>query len=179
MPSASTNCLPIVQKLINTLDNEHEALRTLAEALERQLEILRENDLRELEPATQQTSEATAHLEKVSAARKRQMRLVARMLDIGDDPTLEALAEAARTANDAPADAPRQLQSLRTNIHEQASRVETIAEELEYALQYAASVGQEMIAFLRGGRSQPTAQGYTERGQSSTPETPSMLNQLG
>lgn len=179
MPSAPSNCLPIVQTLIDTLEEEHEALTDLADALERQLTVLRQKDLDELESATHRTSEAATRLDNVSTTRKRQMRLVARMLDAEEDATLDTLAEAARTASDASEDTPDRLHALRTRIRKQAHHVETVAEELEYALQYAASVGREMIAFLRGAPSQPTAQGYTERGQSFTPETHSMLNQVG
>lgn len=178
MTTASSNGHPLVQTLIETLEKEHDALTTLADALDRQLSILRDEDLNDLEAATRQTSEATAALEQVSTARKRQMRLTRRMLDIGDEAALDALADATEAQHNDPASA-RRLRTLQRQIHESAHRIQTVSDELEYALQYAASVGQEMIAFLRGGTSSPAAQGYTERGDHSTPEPESVLNQIG
>ncbi len=178
MTTSSSDGHPLVNTLIDTLEQEQDALTALADALDHQLDVLRDEDLNDLEAATRQTSEAAAALEQVSTARKRQMRLTRRMLDLNDDATLDLLADATAAQHNDPASA-RRLRSLRSQLHEEAARVESVSEELEYALQYAASVGQEMIAFLRGGSTTPAARGYTERGQQSTPEPESVLNQIG
>ena len=170
---------PVVEKLIETLENERAALETLAADLNEQLTLLRERDLGDLEGHTHSTSESVAKLDAITKARTRQMRLVGRMLGIDGEPTLKALAEAAQSDPDTQADG-RQLMAMRTKLREQAKLVKERSEELEQALRYAASVGQKMIAFLRGGgQSPPQAQGYNQQGTSEAPDADPLLNQIG
>lgn len=170
--------LPVVQKLITTLEQEYDALSILADQLDEQLDILRQKDLGELDACTHRTSETVAKLDSLSQARRRQMRLAGRMLNVGDAPTLDQLADAARQQEGAD-EAARRLLDLRTQMHDQAEYVQRRSEELEQALQYAASLGRKMISFLRGGDNAPPARVYTSKGQSSTPDTQSLLNQVG
>lgn len=170
---------PVVEKLIETLQNERAALEQLAADLDEQLTLLRGQDLSDLEGCTHSTSESVAALDAITKARTRQMRLVGRILNVDGEPTLKALAEAAR-ANPDTREAGQRLMALRTELREQAQLVQNRSDELEQALRYAASVGRKMITFLRGGgQSPPQAQGYNQQGASSSPDAHPLLNQLG
>ena len=61
----------------------------------------------------------------------------------------------------------------------QATSTQKISDELEYALEYAATLGREMIAFLRGATAAPPAQVYTDSGQSRDTDRDSLVNKIG
>lgn len=168
----------MVEELIRTLRNEHEALRTLTQRFQAQLDILRQQNLDGLEDATLHTSEAVAQLDRLTQARTRQTRLVGRMLEVDAPPDLTKIAEAVRGL-DADHDLPDRLLALREQMRAQAKTTQRISDELEYALQYAAALGREMIAFLRGATSPPPAQVYTDSGQSPDSDKDSLVNQIG
>jgi len=177
--TSTTTHNPVVDTLIETLEEERDALSDLAADLDEQLKLLRSQDLGDLEGSTRSTSESVTALGAIREARARKMRLAGRMLGVGNVPTLTDLADAAQAAPDTRAQG-RRLRALRTELREQAQDVQQRSEELEQALRYAASVGREMIAFLRGGGQRPPqAQGYNQQGTSEAPDAHPLLNQIG
>jgi hypothetical protein len=170
--------LEMVDTLISTLEDEYQALQTLTTHFQDQLGILRQKHLDGLEDATLKASEAVSQLDRLTQARTRQMRLVSRMLDLDGPPDLGAIATAVEDLDDghAPSD---QLRTLRQRIRAEADATQRQSEELRYALQYAADLGREMIAFLRGATSSAPAQVYTDSGQSPDADRDSLVNQIG
>jgi len=183
MSTQSTNSnadgrLEMVDTLITTLDDEYTALQALSASFEKQLAILREKHLDGLEGATLETSDAVADLDRLTQARTRQMRLVGRMLGLDESPELDAVADAVDALDDGAARA-EQLRTLRQRMRTEAAAVQRQSDELRYALQYAADLGREMIAFLRGATSTAPAQVYTDSGQSPNADRDSLVNQIG
>lgn len=176
--SDSDGPLEMVDTLISTLEDEYQALQALTACFQEQLGILRQKNLDGLEDATLQASEAVSELDRLTQARLRQMRLVGRMLDVGDRPDLGDIVDAvaALDAGDAPAD---RLRTLRQRMRAEAHATQQQSGELRYALQYAADLGREMIAFLRGATSTAPAQVYTDSGQSPDTDRDSLVNQIG
>lgn len=170
--------IEMVEELIATLHDEHEALCALAHRFQNQLDILRQHDLDGLEDATLETSAAVSKLDRLTQARVRQTRLVGRLLEIDGPPNLTQIAEALRARGNHD-DLYRQLLDLRETMQAEAQATKRLSEELEYALQYAAALGREMIAFLRGATASPPAQVYTDSGQSPDPDKDSLVNQFG
>jgi ribosomal 50S subunit-associated protein YjgA (DUF615 family) len=171
--------LEMVDTLITTLDDEYKALQALSASFEKQLSILHQQHLDGLEDATLETSDAVADLDRLTQARTRQMRLVGRMLGIDDDaPDLGAVAAAVDDLDDGSARA-EQLRTIRQRMRTEAAAVQQQSGELRYALQYAADLGREMIAFLRGATSTAPAQVYTDSGQSPNADRDSLVNQIG
>lgn len=177
-PPRSEGRLEMIEELITTLNNEYEALQTLAQRFQSQLAILRQKNLDGLEEATLQASEAVSKLDRLTQARTRQMRLVGRMLEMTGTPDLATIAEAARPLDEDGA-LHRRLLDLRRQMREQAATTQQLSDELGYALQYAAALGREMIAFLRGATSSPPAQVYTDSGQSPDTDRDSLVNKIG
>lgn len=175
---SSEGRLEMVEELIATLQNEYEALRTLTKRFQTQLDILHQRNLDGLEAATLHTSEAVAHLDRLTQARTRQTRLVGRLMEVDAPPDLAKIAAAVRALDEDP-DLHRRLLDLRQQMRTQAKATQRLSEELAHALQYAAALGREMIAFLRGATSPPPAQVYTDSGQSPDPDKDSLVNQIG
>jgi len=183
MSTQSTNSnadgrLEMVDTLITTLDDEYEALQALSASFDKQLSILRQQHLDGLEDATLATSDAVADLDRLTQARTRQMRLVGRMLDIDGPPDLGAVAAAVDNLDSGSTRA-QQLRTIRQRMRTEAAAVQQQSGELRYALQYAADLGREMIAFLRGATSTAPAQVYTDSGQSPDADRDSLVNQIG
>lgn len=170
--------LEMVDTLISTLEDEYQALQTLTTHFQDQLGILRQKHLDGLEDATLKASDAVSQLDRLTQARTRQMRLVGRMLGLDDTPELEAIAAAVEDLDDGRGPADR-LRTLRERIRAEADASQRQSEELRYALQYAADLGREMIAFLRGATSTAPAQVYTDSGQSPDADRDSLVNQIG
>lgn len=174
----------MVDELISTLEAEHDALQALSARFEDQLAILRQKHLEGLEDATLQTSEAVAELDRLTQARTRQMRLVGRMLDLEhaapteDTSDLGAVLMAVDDL-DGGSDRADRLRTLRQRMKAEARAVKQQSEELRYALQYAADLGREMIAFLRGATSSAPAQVYNDAGQSPDTDRDSLVNEIG
>lgn len=176
--SNSDGRLEMVDKLIATLDDEYAALQALSSCFEAQLSILRQKHLDGLEDATLETSDAVSRLDRLTQARTRQMRLVGRMLDVEDTDDLSAVADEVAAVEGGESYA-QQLQTLRDRMRSEAAAVQQQSDELRYALQYAADLGREMIAFLRGATSTAPAQVYTDSGQSPTADRDSLVNKIG
>jgi ribosomal 50S subunit-associated protein YjgA (DUF615 family) len=176
--SNSDGRLEMVDTLIATLDDEYAALQTLSSCFEAQLSIVRQKHLDGLEDATLETSDAVAELDRLTQARTRQMRLVGRMLSIDGTPDLDTVAAAVDELDDGAARA-EQLRTIRQRVRTEAAAVRQQSDELRYALQYAADLGREMIAFLRGATSTAPAQVYTDSGQSPTADRDSLVNKIG
>jgi len=170
--------LEMVDTLITTLDDEYVALQALSTCFEEQLSILRQKHLDGLEDATLETSDAVADLDRLTQARTRQMRLVGRMLGLDEAPALDAVADAV-DALDGGSTRAEQLRTTRQRIRTEAAAVQRQSDELRYALQYAADLGREMIAFLRGATSTAPAQVYTDSGQSPNADRDSLVNKIG
>lgn len=176
--SASDGRLEMVDTLISTLDEEYQALQALSDRFEDQLAILRQQRLEGLEEATLQTSDAVSTLDRLTQARTRQQRLVGRMLGGDETPALDAVADAV-AALDGGAEYAAQLRTLRQRMRAEAQAVQQQSDELRYALQYAADLGREMIAYLRGATASAPAQVYTDSGQSPDTERDSLVNKIG
>ncbi len=170
--------LEMVDTLITTLDDEYAALQALSTCFEKQLSILRQKHLDGLEDATLETSDAVADLDRLTQARTRQMRLVGRMLGLDEASELDAVAGAVDDLDDGTARA-EQLRTIRRRMRTEAAAIQQQSGELRYALQYAADLGREMIAFLRGATSTAPAQVYTDSGQSPNADRDSLVNQIG
>ena len=176
--SNSDGRLEMVDKLITTLDDEYEALQTLSSCFEEQLSILRQKHLDGLEDATLKTSDAVSDLDRLTQARTRQMRLVGRMLDVEGTLDLGTVATAIDDLDEGESRA-EALRTIRQRMRTEAAAVQQQSDELRYALQYAADLGREMIAFLRGATSTAPAQVYTDSGQSPNADRDSLVNKIG
>ncbi len=176
--SPSDGHLEMVEKLIATLEDEYQALQALSASFQEQLAILHQKNLDGLEDATLQASEAVSRLDRLTQARTRQMRLVGRLLDADDEPDLGGIAQAVVDLDGGAALAER-LRTLRQQMRAEANATQQQSDELRYALQYAADLGREMIAFLRGATASAPAQVYTDSGQSPDTDRDSLVNQIG
>jgi len=176
--SPSDGHLEMVEKLIATLEDEYQALQALSASFQEQLAILHQKNLDGLEDATLQASEAVSRLDRLTQARTRQMRLVGRLLDADDEPNLGGIAQAVVDLDGGAALAER-LRTLRQQMRAEANATQQQSDELRYALQYAADLGREMIAFLRGATASAPAQVYTDSGQSPDTDRDSLVNQIG
>jgi ribosomal 50S subunit-associated protein YjgA (DUF615 family) len=176
--SASDGPLEMVDTLIATLEDEYQALQALSASFQAQLNILHQKNLDGLEDATLQASEAVSQLNRLTQARTRQLRLVGRLLNAGDDPDVGAITDAVDALDGGDARADR-LRTLRQQMRAEADATQQQSAALRYALQYAADLGREMIAFLRGATASAPAQVYTDSGQSPDTDRDSLVNQIG
>ncbi len=164
--------------LADTIRAEEDALVRLDTLVTRQLEAVRGHHAAGLDVLTTEAANASAELQKLRATRDRQTRLLARVLKLdGDAATLEDIAAALEPLN---ADAAHTLRSARSRVRTLAARARQNADTLGYALQYAVSLGREVIHVLQGIDSPEGLRTYTSAGQRTTaaPQR-SFLNQIG
>ncbi len=177
MPSPADNLDAVAQPLLSTLRREQEALANLDQQLARQLDALRSNALDDLTQASLQVHDVACRLERLRQTRRRQVRLLRRVLDLpDDDPSLEAVAAAleARTT-----EAGAALRTARAALREQAAAARRHGEELEFALNYAVDLGRDMLGTFQRLYAPAPARLYTATGDSTSPKAPSLVNKMG
>lgn len=173
----SGGTLPPADKLLDTLQSEHEQLQELDAQFEQQLEALRDQQVEQMEEATAHANETMRELNRLQQARRRQMRLLGRFLDQGEDASLEQLGTVLKNKHP---ELGEQLLTRRQSLREQAEATKERCEELEFALQYAVKLRREMLDMLQHLDAAPSASEYTASGTTADPpRSRSLLNEVG
>lgn len=171
----------IADKLIETLDEEIEVLVEMEAAFAEQLEAVRSRDRDRLEEAALETNDLSARLQRLQATHTRQLRLLARVsgMDGYEGASLRPvidLLDGVETTRAVASD----LAHKRETIHERTRACRKLGDQVEYALQYAVALGQEIVRTLRGVGERPTPQGYTADGRNTaTPGSSGLVDQVG
>lgn len=167
----------IAERLLDTLEQEGDALTTLADEFTRQLDAVRNQQLQQLEESTDEANVATSRLHRAQQARKRQMRLLGRVLNVGEEASLRELAAALRPHDVGLSNC---LQRQHRVLRDQAETAQQHCEELEFALRYAVNLSREMLGLLQGtdDDAQP-AGAYTASGGSTPASSSSLVNEIG
>ncbi|MFQ5572115.1 MAG: flagellar export chaperone FlgN [Rhodothermales bacterium] len=176
----SNGSAALVQSLIETLQQEQAALNALGMQFGRQLDALREQQQEEHERAMHEANHSVNALGRLRTKRERQMRLLGRVMKMdGEDASLQQLA----AAMDAHADTDslgQRLLEARAAVHDQAQKTRHICEQLDFALQYAVSLGREMLQVIQNLDVPPPPCVYTSTGTTSRSTTGrSLVNRVG
>ena len=170
----------LVKALIESLREEAADLRKLEAQFGRQLDALREQQHERQEQAMHEASETVGTLDRLRAKRERQMRLLGRVLKVeGEAPSLQQLAAA---IDSHPETGPlgADLLEARAAVREQAQKTRQVCEHLDFALQYAVSLGRDMLQAMQDLDRPPPPCVYTARGNTSRAPTPrSFVNKVG
>lgn len=164
--------------LLSTLQEEHAALLQLNTHFDTQLNALLARDSELLEQATHRVAEGMNDLMRLRQTRERQTRLLARVLDV-EDMSIVRLAE--RLREDAAAESiAEQLTHIREQVIARARETQKKGQVLGFALQYAASLGREMMQAIQGIQVPVSAAVYTAAGNMArTLPSTSYVNQIG
>lgn len=164
--------------LLSTLQEEHAALVLLTEQFDAQLNALLNRDAEQLETATHNVAECMNGLMRLRQTRERQTRLLARVLEV-QETSIARLAGRLRedTATEPLAG---QLDDIRANVVARAQETQKKGQVLGFALQYAASLGREMMQAVHGIQVPVSSAVYTAAGNvaHALPST-SYVNQVG
>lgn len=167
----------MTEKLLETLSEEDEALRALHSQFSRMRDELRDQQVNQLETITREASNLLSEIDRLAQARARQMRLARRLLGLDDHATLDDVAAA--MDEQGAGQLARRLRRQRDQIRTRAQQIQEQANELTFALEYASSLGREMLSILRGASSSAPAQGYTKRGGEADTDPDSLVNTVG
>lgn len=170
----------LVKALIEALREEEAELGKLEAQFQRQLDALREQQHERQEQAMHEASETVGTLDRLRTRRERQMRLLGRVLKIEGEET--SLRQFAAAIDSHPATEPlgADLLEARAAVREQAQKTRQICEHLDFALQYAVSLGRDMLQAMQDLDRPPPPCVYTARGNTSRARTPrSFVNKVG
>ncbi len=178
-PSQVNSPASLVQQLIGTLHQELALFAELEQCLETQLDALRQHNVEALEEAAMATSNRLTRLERLEQTRLRQGRLLRRILKLEPSASGEQLLTALAALPEG-ASTTQTLRQLQQALQTQQERTRRQCETLEFALQYAIHIGQELLEFLQELEQPATARVYTPTGR-TTPASPqrSVVNQVG
>jgi hypothetical protein len=166
--------------LIATLRAEREALERLTMHFDEQIEAIRNRLPEALDLATELANDEVNALASLRQTRERQMRLLGRVLHADTDTvTLHQLADLlARTAGASTVGF--DLLDARAHVRDQAHATRVRCEELEFALQYAARLGRELVHALHGLDAAAPTRVYTARGNAALATAPRpFVNRVG
>ncbi len=164
----------LVENLVATLWQEKDALAELGGHFGQQVEALRQQQPGLLQEATLAANDAVGALGKLRQVRLRQMRLLARVLGLEAEPTsLETLVEALGK------EAAHPLQTARAALRTEAEHTRRRCELLDFALRYAAQLGQDLLLSFQDLDAAPSARLYTAAGSSASAAQRSFLDQIG
>lgn len=179
-PTPAKDLSVLATNLLGTMQQEQEALDTLYTCFDQQVEALRDQQPDRLEQTTHQINEVVHQLEKLRNARERQASLLGRMLQVEGEPiSLEKIGQAYALQPEGTAMG-QQILEARLSTRQKAERTQLRCEEFEFALQYAARLGQEMLQVIQGLDVPLPARVYTAKGNTTHTIPPrSFLNQVG
>mgnify|MGYP000076975427 CR=1 FL=1 len=178
-PSSINGPANLVQQLIDTLHQELALFAELEHCLEAQLGALRQRSLEALEEAAMATSERLTRLERLEQTRLRQGRLLRRILGLDPLASGEQLLTAVAALPEG-ASAAQTLRQLQQALQAQQERARRQCETLEFSLQYAIRIGQELLEFLQELEQPATARIYTPTGRTTQAAPPHpVVNQVG
>ncbi len=179
-PSISNGPDVLVRTLIETLRQEKAELHKLEAQFGRQLKALREQQPEQQEHAMHEASESVGTLDRLRTKRERQMRLLGRVLKIeGEQMSLRQLATAVDSHSETQPLGVDLLEA-RAAVFEQAKKTRLLCEQLDFALQYAVSLGREMLQAMQDLDTPPPPCVYTARGHTSrAPRPRSFVNRVG
>lgn len=174
------NLSALARNLRESLRSELTAVTRLSDLVEAQREALRSNSRQGLDDATYRVSDQLHVLDRHRLARQRQMRLLGRLLQLGDDAAgLEATAKRL-AAQPETEELARELLSLRAEVRRRAQAVQRSSEEIGFALQAAVQIGRDLLQTVHDLQAPPPPNVYTPRGSSKqTVPTRSFVNRLG
>lgn len=157
---------PAANTLIDTLHAEIEALDTLEDLYDQQLEAVRTSNMDPIGERTTEIQEQTAALEELSEKSKRQARLLGRVLGTdSDEPSLEELIRVLGEEGTA-SELGTQLKEAKAAVSERVEEVNQHRETLRLSLEYAADLNHELLTAMQEAASDADAQTYTAEGQS-------------
>lgn len=170
----------IVRALIETLHQEEVELTQLGLHFERQLDAIREQQHEQQEQSMHEASETIGTLGQLQVKRERQMRLLGRILKVEDEQTsLQELA-VALAGHPGLQTSGGELLTARAVVQERAQQTRYICEQLDFALQYAVSLGRDMIQAMQDLDTPPPPCVYTAKGHTSRAASPhSLVNKVG
>ncbi len=177
MTSAPTGTpAPAVEALLKTLDAECAAVDQLTEALDRQLGALQTSDTEPLMDATDDASRIVGDLSRLRERRRRQTRLLARVLGT-DEAEPESLLTALADRDAALAD---RLRDARHALRARIEAGQTRSDEVAFALHVAVHIGRELLQAGQHLDAPLPLPAYTAGGtRSDTAPARSFLNHLG
>ncbi len=168
----------LAQNVLKALVAELNVLERLQGCFSEYLAALKAQQPEQLSDTTDAVSEATRELERSRQQRERQMRLLGRLLRLGDEVTLVQIADGLQTmglANEAAA-----LRQQRQAVRTAAQATGRAAEKAEYALQYAARLSRQLVQAATSIGAPPQPAAYTAGGYLARPSTQrSMLDHVG
>lgn len=172
--------LDVAEAVIEGLQREREALVDLRDRFSDQLEAVRTHDLDEVERTTLAAHEAMSRLEQLRRRRERKMRLLARMLQLEEKPTLLQVAAALDGCADEGRPVADELRTMRRLVTEQADQTRRRCDELDFVLHYVEHLSREMLDALRGREADSSAHVYTAAGKTGRASGPSsFVNKVG
>ncbi len=174
MPSPADLARPLVE----TLAAEAQALARMDALVAAQLDAVRTRQTTRLDALAIETGDAAAEMHRLRIQRERQTRLLGRVLKLdGESVTLEAVADALVPFD---MDVAGTVREARSQVRTLAARTRRNTDTLAFALQYAASIGRDVIRVLQGAGDPALLRTYTKGGRhtAGTPQT-SYLNQMG
>lgn len=170
MNDASTQSSPqqgpaaLASALLETLEEEHEALARLGDHFDAHILALRERRHDQLDEATNRTNDEINTLAKLKQTRDRKMRLLGRVLQIDSAPAGMDDVSAALRGDTATVSVAEEIRAARERIRQQALRTQKRCRDLEFALEYAVHLGRELLQTVQGIDSSGTGKVYTSRG---------------
>jgi hypothetical protein len=167
----------LARELLKTLMLEYEAMKELESSIEGQLEALRTMKVDQLEEQTLISSGLAEKLKVLRRKREGQLRLLSRFLNQKDHAS--SLQETADALKDLDPVTSRELLSFRSRMLDLAGTTKNRCSDLEFSLQHALQMGQEIIGLLQLNETS-TARVYTSNGvPAQATQAHSLVNQLG
>ncbi len=170
----------LAASLLATLQEEYEALSRLRRHFDEHIRALRQREKEGIDEATHRTNDEINLLAKLKHQRDRKIRLLGRVLRIEPpNASIEAVVEhlertpaAAGTAAD--------IRTLRRNIREEARKTRKRCHDLEFALEYAVLLGQDLLKALQGMAPAGSTKVYTPKGGAvESTGAPAFVNKVG
>lgn len=170
----------LATSLLETLEEEHEALARLGDHFDAHILALRERRHEQLDEATNRTNDEINALAKLKQTRDRKMRLLGRVLQVDATPATVDDVSTALQQDAATITIAEEIRGARERIRTQALRTQKRCRDLEFALEYAVHLGRELLQTVTGIDSSGSGKVYTSRGGAveSTPHR-SFVNRTG
>jgi hypothetical protein len=178
--TANSGLSSLAENVLKALKNERSALTVMSERFSEQMDALHSRKPDALEDATLAINQEVSSLERLRNQRERQLRLLGKLLlPEADTPTFGQIARTLGATGNLE-DLSRQLSEVQGQIRSEAQEAARRCQRLEFALQYAITLGRRMLQAVRDFDETPPNRVYTAEGQATHTTTPrALVNRVG
>ena len=151
----------LIQSLNSALSEEVALLDKIDELARKQLQSLESRNIDAMSDTTEQIRDANANLDRVKETKKRQLRLLRKCTGLSSEANL--LNVARQVAHKHPEGGSRLL-AVANEVKDVASSTSARLSDLEEAMEFAASVGRQIVINLQNANGLESSSVYTATG---------------